>query len=270
MRTGWSTPRNLLLRQPTMHKLSQATTLLSAVVLITACGGGGGGTSATLAGPSTSVLATFGDGSGVAKIVNDGYVFVGMGPDVNSVGSGTTVATDLSGVTSHSSNNYGNFYAGTAVVNGISVSTTVFVDTTANTAILYVFNSNASVLLAGGEAVSSIPQGTFKYVGTNGLGRRDGTDSETGTFAMTVDFTKGSAALSGSTNTSTVAATGISVNSSTGTFQSSNVDIRLNGGSPIVGSIYGNFHNADATGVSGIYHDNALNPIYAGAIAGHR
>ena len=95
-----------------------------------ACGGGGGGTSATLAGPSTSVLATFGDGSGVAKIVNDGYVFVGMGPDVNSVGSGTTVATDLSGVTSHSSNNYGNFYAGTAVVNGISVSTTVFVDTT--------------------------------------------------------------------------------------------------------------------------------------------
>ena len=104
-----------------MHKLSQATTLLSAVVLITACGGGGGGTSATLAGPSTSVLATFGDGSGVARvlatfgdesgvaeIVSDGYVFVGMVPDVNSVGSGTTVATDLSGVTSHSSNNYGN------------------------------------------------------------------------------------------------------------------------------------------------------------------
>ena len=266
-----------------MHKLSQATTLLSAVVLITACGGGGGGTSATLAGPSTSVLATFGDGSGVARvlatfgdgsgvaeIVNDGYVFVGMVPDVNSVGSGPTVATDLSGVTHSSSNAYGDFYTGTAVINGISVSTTAFVDTTANTAILYVFNSNTSVLVAGGEAVSSIPQGTFKYVGTNGLGRRDGTYSETGTFAMTVDFTNGSAALSGSTNTSTVAAIGISVNSSIGTFQSRDVEIRLGGGSPIIGSIYGNFHNAGATGVSGIYHDNAPNPSYAGAIAGHR
>ena len=254
-----------------MHKLSKAATLVSAAILITACGGGGGGgSSATLAGPSTSVLTTFGDGSGVAKIVNGGNVFVGMGADVASLGTGPTVATDLSGLLLNSSNANGDLYTGTAVVNGISVSTTVFVDTTSNTTILYTFNNTGSVLAAGGAAVSSIPQGTFRYVGTNGFGRRNGTRTETGTFAMTVDFTNGSAALSGMTNTTTVAATGISVNSSTGAFQSSNVNIRFDGGSPIAGSIYGNFHNAGATGVSGVYHDNALNPIYAGAIAGHR
>ncbi|MDC1459065.1 hypothetical protein N8375_08970, partial [Burkholderiaceae bacterium] len=153
-----------------MHKLSKATTLVSAAILITACGGGGGGgSSATLAGPSTSVLTTFGDGSGVAKIVNGGNVFVGMGADVASLGTGPTVATDLSGLLLNSSNANGDLYTGTAVVNGISVSTTFFVDTTSNTTILYTFNNSGSFLAAGGAAVSSIPQGTFRYVGTNGL-----------------------------------------------------------------------------------------------------
>ena len=139
------------------------------------------------------------------------------------------------------------------------------------TSISYAGNSLAVELLVGGGKVSNIPNGEYTYTGTNLIAVRGDANPDYGTFTMDVNFGSGSASLNGNTPTSTISGTGITVNRNDGTFASDSISITgTSKALSATGSIYGNFHGDRATGLTGIYHDNADSPTVAGAIAGSR
>ena len=91
---------------------------------------------------------------------------------------------------------------------------------------------------------------------------------------MMVNFTNGMITnLSGTTTSSAVTGTNISINMQNGTFTGG---IMLNGafvgGSALDGRVYGDFHGNGATDVSGVYHDSngSAAPRYFGGFAGSR
>jgi len=241
---------------------------VSAVGLLAACGGGDG-TSATL--PKITTLSVFSDGAGVARYEDADVTLTAMAPNIQSVQpSGDDVAVDTSRLKFQGSYQYSDLYAGTLTVNGTPVNAEVYLDNGGEALVILAYDGQTGVLAAGGSKVSNIPSGEYTYLGTNGLGVRSTGVKYIGTFSMSVNFTNGTAAISGSTNNSLFGGSGIAVNNATGTFQGSNLNLKVEGYDPMTASIYGNFHGNGATSVSGIYHDNNSNPIFAGAIAGSR
>ena len=251
--------------------------IIPAILTVAACGGGGGGgeTSVTngRSNPTPTVLKTFGDGAGIARaeITTNGQTVSAnvMAGDINNYNTDPTGVIDPSSVNYSGSNQYGDFYAGTTTLNGITVDVVYYEDDAGETFIGYLEGNGTNAALAGGYKVSNIPSGTYNYAGTNIIGFRDGSYFEEGTFAMAVDFTNGTAGLTGSTNSSTISGQGIQVNTANGTFSSNNLTLSGNGLSSSA-SIYGNFHGSGATGVTGLYADNGNVPVVAGAIAGRR
>jgi hypothetical protein len=263
----------------------RAIPVIALVTSLSACGGSSDGSAVNPTQPPSpsvpadraTVLETFDDGSGVLRSVTtaDGFTFVinGITPSVqaavNSINSGAPATVDLINEQFSSSNAYGEFYTGQIIVNGEVVNGVGYADYNGIVSIVYLEGIDGTVLAAGGEKVSNIPSGTYIYNGTNVIGNRDGSYAEQGTFAMGVDFNTGQASINGSTATSTIESSNISVNNSNGTFSSNNVTIGING-TPTPGTISGNFHGNEAIGVTGVYHDNGGNPVVAGAIAGTR
>ena len=192
-----------------------------------------------------------------------------MAANIQSYNTDPTGVIDPAGVTYSGSNAYGDYYAGTTTLNGVPVNVVFYEDNSGQVFIGYLEGNGQNVALAGGYKVSNIPTGTYNYAGTNIIGFRDGSYFEEGTFAMGVDFANGTASLTGSTASSTIGGSGISVNTSNGTFEGNNLTLSGNGVSTTA-SIYGNFHGNGATGVTGLYADNGSTPIVAGAIAGTR
>ena len=273
------------------------------VVMLAACGGSGDGSatnplqsapaanptpsapaanptpSAPVGGNSTTlqpvVLQTFNDGAGIARISvqNNGETVIAnvMAPNISSYTTDPTGVIDLSGVNYVSSNSYGDLYAGTTTINGTTVDVVYYEDSSGQAAIGYLEGNGTNVALALGYEVSNIPSGSYTYTGTNIIGYRDGSNFEDGTFAMRVNFNTGTASLTGSTNTSAIGGSGISVNTSDGTFSGNNLTLtETTSGFTTTATIHGNFHGAGATGVTGLYSDNGATPIVAGAIAGTR
>lgn len=254
-------------------KIIAASFILST---LSACGGGGSGGGSVSSGPSNpapTVLKTFGDGAGIARaeITANGQTVTAnvMAGDINNYNTDPTGVIDPSGISFSGSNQYGNFYSGRTTLNGITVDVVYYEDSGGDTFIGYLEGNGTNAALAGGYKASNMPSGVYNYAGTNIIGFRDGSYFEEGTFAMAVDFTNGTAGLTGSTATSTISGQGIQVNTSNGTFSGNNLTLSGNGVSTSA-SIYGNFHGSGATGVTGLYADNGNTPIVAGAIAGRR
>lgn len=245
----------------------------TAILALTACGGG---SSAVSNSPTIqpTVLKTFIDGAGVARVSltqnNLPMTFNIMGADIQNNQVDPTSVADISNMTYASSNQYGDFYAGPITANGVIVNAIAFGDYSSGTVVVYGQSANENALAVGGGTVSNIPSGVYTYNGTNFIGYRDGSYFEDGTFAMGVDFSNGNGNITGSTTNSTIGGS-IVVNSSNGTFSGSNLTLTDTFNNiRTTGSINGNFHNSGATGVSGIYYDNGSNPFVAGAIAGRR
>jgi len=251
---------------------------LSAIALLTACGGSGDGRSSNPVAPPPTVLSTFGDGAGVARATatENGLSLVAhvMAADIQNFALDYSVAFDTSGVTYQGSNAYGNSYDGYVTANGVQLYLWVFEDNTGEVVMAYASSQYENRALVGGEMVSNIPSGTYVYNGTNIIGLRDGSYFEDGTFAMNVNFGTGTASLSGSTASSTIGGTGISVNTSTGNFSGTNLTLTANDGVNsynIPATIHGSFHGAGATAVSGLYYDTfSSTPVIAGGIVGTR
>lgn len=245
----------------------------SALALLAACGGSSDGSAANPTVSAPTVLKVFSDGAGIARVeaTENGTTLSAnvMSADVQAYSPDMLSAVDLSNVSFSSSNQYGSFYDGIITVNGLPAYLLIYQDDMGKVLLGYGETAYGNAAIAAGEKVSGIPTGTYVYNGTNVIGFRDGSYFEDGTFAMNVNFSTGTASLSGSTPNSTIGGTGISVNTSNGTFSGSNLTLSGNGLTSTA-SIYGNFHGAGATGVTGLYADNGSNPVIAGAIAGTR
>ena len=255
----------------TMKKLA----ILPAIVVVSACSGGGGGSNVGSSGtPSVEVLETFSDGSGVARVTDgSGDVNVTgnvLGANINSYQIDPNSVADLSSLSYDFSNAFGDFYRGPITINGTRVDAIAFEDNATGAVALYAENSLNNALVVAGEEITSTPAGTFTYQGTNLYGNRDGSDIAYGTFTLEADFNNGTGALSGSTPRSTIGGD-INIDTSTGEFSGNSLsltdDLRITTGSA---RINGNFHGSGATGVTGIYTENAANPSTAGAIVGSR
>ena len=236
---------------------------------------GCGGATPTIS-TSAEVMTVFGNGSGVARISDEDATGVLMGSDiqsfvndVNSTGDEVSAA-DTSNVTYDHSNTFGDYFAGSATINGSPIDVIEYQSFSRDVVIVYAANNNDSIIATAGAPVTNIPTGSFQYTGTNILANRDASYSEDGSFLMNVNFSTGDAAITGSTATSTFGGTGISVNTSNGTFSDSNITMSLSGGSNRPATITGQFHGNGATGVTGIYHDNSSNPLQVGIFAGER
>ena len=260
------------------------------LALLAACGGSsdGSSTNPTTTNPTTTdptttdptttnpvVLQTFGDGAGIAraKITQNGTMIVAnvMEYNIGSYSPDPTDVIDPSGVNFTGSNAHGDFYNGTTTINGKQVNVLYYEDSSQEVAGAYLVGNGEDFLIVFGNEVSNIPSGSYSYTGTNVIGLRDGSYSEEGTFAMNVNFTSSTASLTGSTASSSIGGSGISINSSDGTFTSNNLTLtEIASGLNTTATIHGNFHGSGATGVTGIYTDNATTPTYAGVIAGTR
>tara|TARA_B110000503_G_C7109045_1_gene397261 strand:+ start:284 stop:1078 length:795 start_codon:yes stop_codon:yes gene_type:complete len=253
------------------------------LALLAACGGSNDGsatnpTTDPTTVPTTTdpvVLQTFGDGAGIAraKITQNGITMVAnvMGANIQSYSPDPTGVIDPSGVNFSGSNAYGDFYTGTTTINGTQVNILFYEDSSQEVAGAYLVGNGENAAIVLGNEVSNIPSGSYSYTGTNVIGLRDGSYLEDGTFAMNVNFTSSTASLTGSTASSSIGGSGISVNSSDGTFTSNNLTLtETASGLSTTATIHGNFHGSGATGVTGLYTDNATTPTYAGAIAGTR
>lgn len=248
-------------------------------------------------GVSASLLSEFSDNAGVVRATarenGETTVIHAMVPEARAMVA--TMNSDHYRANSdvrlqHSEeigrNEYGTFYQGDLSVNGRQVSGIGYEDADSSVVIAYVEDGSQNYLFTAGDGVSDIPNGTYTYRGTNVIGYRDGTAAEDGTFEMKVDFGRGRAEISASTpdtswidsdtmETGTEPGTfmtgeNIQVDVQSGTFSSETVKIGQKGGSSTDGSLHGSFHGRGATGVTGIYHDNAPTPSIAGAIAGNR
>ena len=258
--------------------MTKFKTLLSttAALALSACGGSGDGSATSPTTQPPVVLSEFADGSGVARVETreDGADYVGnvMAANIADASVDDDVVADLSDLVFVGSNQYGDFFAGAVTVDGLPIDVIGYIDTSDQALILYGEDSTENVLLTLGEKAQNIPTtGSFTYQGTNVIGTRDGAFFEDGTFAMSVNFGNGTASISGSTDTSTIGGTGITVNISDGSFSSSNLiltdtfdDVSF------PATLHGNFHGSGATAVTGIYYNNDPNPFVAGAIAGTR
>lgn len=258
--------------------MKTAVLSLSAIALLTACGGSGDGSSSNPVAAPPTVLSTFGDGAGVARATatENGVTVVGhiMAADIGNYELDYSVAFDASGLSFQGSNAYGNSYDGYVTVNGSPLYLWIFEDNSGEVVMAYAANQYENRALVGGELVSNIPSGTYIYNGTNVIGLRDGSYFEDGTFAMNVNFTAGTASLTGSTASSTIGGTGIAVNTSTGNFSGTNLTLSANDGVNtynLPAAIHGSFHGNGATAVTGLYYDTfSSTPVIAGGVVGTR
>lgn len=252
--------------------------VIALVTSLSACVGGSDGSAVNpVEGPGIAkVLAFFDDGDGVATstltldgetqianaIVQDVY---GAVDDINIIGLNITSVTS----TNLGSDGLGTLYEGTSKINGELVNVRKKYTDNGPSWIILAESATISALIAGGAKVSNIPAGSYVYRGTNAVGYRDRSKDEIGTFEMAVDFSSGTANINGSTATSTITGN-MDVNNQTGTFSGNNILLSEVSGAQASGTIFGNFHGDGATAVSGVYYENSLIPVVAGAIAGSR
>ena len=239
------------------------------LALLAACGGSSDGSSTN---PTTTnpvvLLQTFGDGTTKLRTrrPGSGKTFISM------VSNELTDNIATQGYVR--SNNYGDFHLAAATTGGTPVYGFYYNDFSEPVDLMYLTGNGKAFVGVSGSDVSNIPSGSYSYTGTNIIGVR-GTDAvNLGYFTMNVNFTSGTASLAGSTfngstPSSSIAGSGISINSSDGTFTSNDLTL-ITPSSNNSATIHGNFHGSGATGVTALYTDNARTPVFVGAIVGTR
>ena len=153
---------------------------------------------------------------------------------------------------------------------------------------LYAIDSNNKLNVAVfAPEVSSMPtSGQYTYTGTHFASPRTvtmnnnvPTNTAQGTFSMSVDFGTGTGTITTSstnitnTNTGMELSGNIAIDTVNGTFTGDN--LTLNGnlvslGSDTTAKIIGNFHQAGAQTVTGLYYQDKAEPDVGGAIIGKR
>ncbi len=155
-------------------------------------------------------------------------------------------------------------------VYGKDQTVTMYKDKASGTVALFgVEDNNIASVVSRGDLIRSIPRGVYTYDGVSVVIKRGaGNTPNAGEFNMTANFEVGTGQVRAQNPISRLTGNFI-VNTSNGTYSGTELDLTAEG-AEVKASIYGNFHGLEATGVSGVYHDNADTPIYYGAIAGAR
>lgn len=123
---------------------------------------------------------------------------------------------------------------------------------------------------AFGPAPSALPGGSFTYAGAHLLALSGDRGLQAGSFEMRVNFDTARAALSAVTDDFTVSGGGIVIDLVSGRFAGGGLDISGLEAAPVSARIEGSFHGEGATGLSAVYHENAVVPRVFGVIAGSR
>lgn len=125
-----------------------------------------------------------------------------------------------------------------------------------------------------GPAATRLPRGSHSYRGLHLVGFTGDSGLQEGTFTMSVDFARGRAEFDARSPDFEIRAADIAIDRGTGAFSSGALQIvGLEGGptgGPTGGTIRGSLHGRGATGVSGIWHQNAAAPEVFGGFAGTR
>ena len=262
-------------------------------------GGGGSGTGASapfsdtflpmwsaLAPPPVTArqVAAFADGSGVFRVTAEGRAHVvlasdaaGFVPDAPGAPvdpASIVLLNETADMTVHRGSfvdAQGRRHVATILRHAVGGQITGCSGSCAIVAIGHVMRDGdgAMTLQTLGALPRDVPRGVYVYDGAHLAGFAGG-GFQDGTFRLEADFVAGSAALEAVTQDLHLSGAGIRIDLATGEFAGEG--LRLEGlGEGVRGaSLRGSFHGAGATGVSGIWTENAPAPQVFGAIAGSR
>lgn len=245
-----------------------------AFALLAACGGG---STSVVPSASFTTLRAFSDGAGVARgVATDGTETVFIAPDIAAV----VAAANQSSGTEVLDIQFSDFpvvqtlptavvRSGTLTVEGEVANVLIVEDNGGEAGLVYVeFPGYADAVFASGSAYGAAPGGEFTYSGAHIIADRIFGGAEVGDFTLTANFTNGSFSYSGVTaNTSLTGSGGIDV--ANGRFASAGMTSTAFGATSSA-SMYGQLHGSSAQSVSGVFHTNEANPLYAGAFVGSR
>jgi len=281
-----------------------------AVAFVAACGGGSGsvtGPNSNVTVNAPAQAANFTGGGGVMTAVVDANA---AGAAVTSGASGrltmVALSEDLSAaISSFSASNIDGFSPNLTTNNSLSGNgytvkqgTGSWLDNS-NASLgtitidgqdgymLYAIDSNNKLNVAVfAPEVSSMPtSGQYTYTGTHfasprtvTMNNNSPTDTAQGTFSMSVNFGTGTGQIS-TANTSNIAnetmqlSGNITIDTVNGTFTGDNLTLQgdlVNLGGDTTAKIIGNFHQAGAQTVTGLYYQDKAEPDVGGAIIGKR
>ena len=249
--------------------------LIAGALSVYGCSSGGGGGSADPVDWST--LKVFGDGAGVARLVDSetGEQGLLIGPDITALVDAAnddeiddSIAT-FSDFAKVNTLTYSTVREGTVTVDGTTANVTFYEDRSGIAGIaLFEIPGLARLGLVTGTRMTGNPSGSFDYVGTHGVRNRNNDAIQIGTFDMTIDFDSNSFAYDGETASSELVGTG-SVDVANARFASSDLSFSTNGYANTA-TMRGLLHGEDAEGVSAIFHTNETTPLYDGAAAGSK
>ena len=258
-------------------KLNETLAVCS-VALLAACGGGSSGTSnnPTL---SLSTVRVFSDNAGVARGTdNAGNKIVLLAPNIAATVSAANSPSQQSVADAQVSDfpitrvlsTNANLRQGSMTVDGVAINVDVIEDLGGEAAvIIYDIPGYANAVMAFGSPNGSVPSGTYQYTGTLGTGVRSANPQiELGSFTLNANFNNQSFSINGSTLSDTLSGSGL-IDNSAGTLSSSNLTM-VTSGTNRTATLYGNFHGTSAQSVSGAFHTNEQNPVFAGAFVGSR
>ena len=254
------------------------------VASLAACGGSndGSATNPTENIDGLTALETYSDGSGFVgfrQTVN-GTQYSGtiLSGDVATASYASSGTANLDNVASIQSTAKGEYYSAIATVNNVQREVYVYVADNGEASYMVAESCIGPCIAAYGVAPTDLPSGTWTYQGdfiAVGEGTVDLSDSALGTFTMSADFTSKTADFSASIPSGKllVLSNNATINTATGTFNGtgSAVSPGSAGGSGNEWDIdlYGSFHGAGATSVSGVASSNLQTVIGPENIVGH-
>jgi len=262
-------------------------------------GGGGSGTGASapygetflpmwsaLAPPPVAArqVAAFADGSGVFRVTAEGRAHVvlasdaaGFVPDAPGapVDPATIVLLNETGDMSVHRGSFvdaqGRRHVATILRHAVGGQIAGCTGACAIVAIGHVVRDGdgAMTLQSLGALPRDVPRGVYVYDGAHLAGFAGG-GFQDGTFRLEADFAAGRAAIEAITQDLRLSGAGLRIDLATGEFAGEALSLEGLGDAPRGASLRGSFHGAGATGVSGIWTENAPAPQVFGAIAGSR
>jgi hypothetical protein len=262
-------------------------------------GGGGSGTGASapygetflpmwsaLAPPPVTArqVAAFADGSGVFRVTAEGRAHVvlasdaaGFVPDAPGapVDPATIVLLNETGDMSVHRGSFidaqGRRHVATILRHAVGGQIAGCTGACAIVAIGHVVRDGdgAMTLQSLGALPRDVPRGVYVYDGAHLAGFAGG-GFQDGTFRLEADFAAGRATIEATTQDLRLSGAGLRIDLATGEFAGEALSLEGLGDAPRGASLRGSFHGAGATGVSGIWTENAPAPQVFGAIAGSR